>query len=440
MAVVASTLPDALDVLELQPLDFIGAGGQAAASDPAFYVEPPPRDEEGDGLPGPGPTERLREQLLAQRQNAKLFLSGHVGSGKSTQLNRLAADDGLRAAFSIVFLRVEAGLVPFLDAAQLLFHMAGALFEFGVREKLLGESGKWKGMLRDLDARLSGDKGISLKEGTTSVEINAFFFKVREDLKLSEHRRRQFRELGETQQTLLLDLLNALVLDLETTLLDRGQHRSLLMLVDDLDKVRGPEQQRDIFNTNLGLLFAPPFRALYTVPTGVVFGPSRAEVRRSLEHLYPVRVLDKAPDGFDPERAFIPGSDTFFRRAVDRRVDPRLFDDRAVRLAAIYSGGVLREFFRLLRSAVSVARHNKLDMVDDRAVRAAVRDERRRDTMGLLASDYEALLAIHRRHDMARDEERRYLDEARVLECYNDKTWYEVNPLLWKVIEPATPS
>jgi hypothetical protein len=435
MAQRANTLDDALDVLELQPLDFLGGEQQSPARDPAFYVEPPPRDDESDGLPGPGPAERLRDQLLSQHRPAKLFLSGHVGSGKSTQINKLAADSAIRGAFSVVLVRIEAGLVPFLDAAQLLFLMAGNILDFGVREHLLSEGGRWKGIVRDLDARLHGDKGVVAKEGAVSAEFNLLFIKIREDLKLSEQRRRQFREIGETQQSLLLDLLNALTLDIETTLTDQGKHHSLLLLIDDLDKVRGPEQQKDIFNTNLGLLHVLPFRALYTVPTGVVFGPSRAEVRRALEHLYPVRVLDKAPDGFDPEKAFIPDSDAFFRKALDQRVAPSLFEDAAVRLAAIYSGGVLREFFRLLRSAVGIARHNKLDLVDVRALRAAIRDERRRDTMGLYASDYQALLAIHETHDMAKDEERRYLDEARVLECYNDKTWYEVNPLLWKVLK-----
>lgn len=109
-----------------------------------------------------------------------------------------------------------------------------------------------------------------------------------------------------------------------------------------------------------------------------------------------------------------------------------------MRLAVIYSGGVLREFFRLLRSALGIARRNGLDVVDERALRATVRDERRRDTIGLYATDYQALRAIHTTHEMASDAERRYLDEARVLECYNDKTWYEVNPLLWKVIQEDT--
>jgi hypothetical protein len=434
MAQRAQTLADVPDFLDLEPLDFLGDRPKPA-TDPAFYIEPPARDDEGDGLPGLGPAERFRDHLLGQRQLAKLFLSGHVGSGKSTQINKLAADPALREAFSVVVLRIDAGLVAFLDAAQLLVLMAGAVFDFGQQERLLTEDARWKTVLRDLDAKIYGSAGVDAKEGVTSAELNLFFVKIRGDLKLSEQRRRQFRDLGETQQSVLLDLLKALTLDVESSLMRQGRHHSLLLLVDDLDKVRGPEQQRDIFDKNLDLLFIVPFRALYTVPTGVILGPSRAPLRRDVEHLYPVRVLDKAPDGFDPERAFLPGSDVFFRRALDQRIEPALIDDASARLAVIYSGGVLREFFRLLRSAASIARHNKLDMVDGRAVRAAVRDERRRETMGLYASDYEALQAIHHTHEMAKEEDRRYLDEARVLECYNDRTWYEVNPLLWKVLE-----
>lgn len=438
MAMIAKTLDEALEALELEPLDFSGKAGVRPASDPSYYEAPPPRDDDEDGLAGPGPTERIRDQLLQKRQHEKVFLSGHVGSGKSTELNKLMADPALSGAFAVVPLRIEAGLVPFLDAPQLLFLIAGALFDFGAREGLLTGLGKWRSILTDVETRLLGQAGVTAKEGALSVEMNFLFVKIREDLKLSEHRRKQLRELGETQQTLLLDLIDHIALDIESSLVQKQHYRTLLLLVDDLDKVREPEQQKNIFNVNLGLLFAPKLRAVYTVPSGVVFGPNRAEVRRSLEHLYPIRVLDKAPSSFDPERAFIPGSDKFFRRAVDKRVIPSLIEDGAVRLAVIYSGGVLREFFRLLRSALGIARRNGLDVVDERALRATVRDERRRDTIGLYATDYQALRAIHTTHEMASDAERRYLDEARVLECYNDKTWYEVNPLLWKVIQEDT--
>ena len=432
----AATLDETLDVLELLPLDFGGTdSGQPRdpAADPAFYVEPPAEGANEDALPAPSLAETLAGRLLGPRHGTCLFLSGHVGSGKSTQLSKLAANPGVRDAFSVVPLRIEAEYVAVLDTPLLLLLLSGAIHDFGHTQGLLSNGAAWRSILLDFNARVLGE---SSPVGGTSIEVNALIFKLRQELKFSEHRRRLLREVGETQHSLLVALLRSLTEDVATALVKRGSGRSLLLLVDDLDKVRSLPQQKELFDQNLSFLLNVPFHVLYTLPTGVVFGPNRVDVRRSLEHLYPMRVLDKSPKSFDPERAFLPGSDGFFRQAVDRRVEPRLFDDAAVRLAAIYSGGVLREFFRLLRTAVRLALHNKLDTVSAQAVRGAVRDERRRESLGLLTPDYGALRAIHETHGLATDEDRRYLDEGRVLECYNDKTWYEVTPLLWKLLEP----
>lgn len=431
-AKLAKTLDEALDVLDVVPLDFTGKPS-SPGSDPAFYTELPPPDHAD--LPGAGLAERLRRSLLG-RSSPKVFLAGHVGSGKSTQINLLATDARLQEAFSVIPLRLEPHLAPFLDAAQLLFLMAGAIFGFGSRQDLLKEGARWERILLDLDTRLNGDAGIIAREGKLTAQFDLFFVKIGGELQLSERRRKQFRELGETQETLFLDLLSALTLDIEETLVARGSHRSVLVLIDDLDKVSRAEQQKNIYDTNLGALLRVPFGVLYTVPTGVALGSSRPELRRTIEHLYPIRVLDKAPHGYEPERAFIPGSDVFFRDMLHHRVEPGLFDEEAIRLAAIHAGGVFREYFRLLRSAADLAQYHKLDRVDGRVLRAAVRDARLRESAGLLLPDMTALLTIHEKHALGGDEQRRYLDEGRVLECYNDQVWYEVNPLLWPVIRP----
>jgi hypothetical protein len=430
MAKRAETLDDVLDVLELTPLEPIRTEKSEAASDPSFYVDLP---DEGDG----GTlsiAESLADQLLTRRRDTVRFLSGHIGSGKSTQLNRLAADPKIQSAFSVILYRIESDHVAHLDSAQLLFLMASEIFRFGHEEGFLSQDGRWRKVLAELDTRLLGPTGVQAREGLVELQYDLVFLRLRQELKLSEQRRRQFREIGETNQTILLDLLKELTLDVERSVVKHGSGRTLLFIVDDLDKVRTVAQQEEIYQKNISLLLNVPFHALYTVPTGVVFGESRVVMRQSLDHVYPVRVLDKAPRSFDPEKAFIPGSDAFFREVIDRRADPALFDDDAVRLAAVYSGGVLRDFFRLMGSAVFRARKKKLPAVNAEAMHAAIRDERRRETMGLLAPDYEALRGIHETHALARPEDRRYLDEARVLEQFNDKTWYEVNPLLWKVL------
>jgi hypothetical protein len=357
-----------------------------------------------------------------------------VGSGKSTQVNRLAADPQIRQAFTVVQLRFEEQEWAFLDAAQVLFRMASALYEFGEAEGLLSQQGRWLKILKTLDEKLSGVAGLHAKDGAASLEVNAFFLKLRTDLKLSDARRRQFRAIGENQQSLLQDLIAELVDDIENNLVKKGRSGSLLMLLDDLDKVRGAEQQRDIFETNLSALFVPPVRALYTTPTAVAFGATRADIRQCLEHLYPVRTLRKAPETFDPTKAYVSDRFGYFLELLRHRVGPGLFDEESARLAAIYSGGVLRDFFHLLREGILIARYNELDTVDAVTMRETIRDARFRESAGLYAPDWDVLLGVHRTHAIS-EEHRRYLDLSRILECYNDEVWFEANPLLWLLLE-----
>lgn len=432
MLLPAAQLHDAIDRLAFDPIVF---DPDRANANPDFYVTLPPRDDAGDGVPGVGPTERLRRHLLGRSKITKVFLSGHVGAGKSTQINRLAADESLKKSFTVLTCRIEEGHRAFLDATQLLFLIVDAVFSFGLSGGFLDSEQAWQSKLKELNRQIFGDTGIQAKEGSVGAEWNLVFVKIKQDLKLSESRRELFRERGETLRSALLDALGEMLRSIEERLAAFHKPLRLLLLIDDLDKVREPSQHADIFNKNLELFLNLPLRILFTVPTGVVFGSSRAELRRSIEHLFPIRVIDKAPETYDPEKAFIQGSDAFFRDVVHKRIAKELITDKAIKLAAIYSGGVLREFFRLLQEAAIIADVNQFSQVDADSVQTAVREVRRRETMGLLEADYQAFAAIHRSHSLGSDDHRKYLTEGLVLECYNDRTWYEVNPILWKVLE-----
>lgn len=175
---------------------------------------------------------------------------------------------------------------------------------------------------------------------------------------------------------------------------------------------------------------------IYTLPAAVSFDPARRELHHAVEHLYPERVLDKARETFNPMSVFLDEAVPFFREALLRRVDARLFDEEAVRLAVAFSGGVVRDYFRLLKEATATAEQLGQDHVDEAAVRSAVRDERLRWTRTLDHEDYRALISVHRTHDRRDDERhRRLLDLGLLLECYNDDTWYDAHPLLWASLE-----
>lgn len=428
----ATTLVEALDALEPEPLAFQGNH----PSGEKLYIPPPARMDGDEGLRVAGPGETLLRALLDSTFSTKRFLSGHVGSGKSTELNRLAADERIQTAFFPILLEIEEGYRQNLNIAQLLYLMACELFAYADKNKLLSETDAWAAPFRDLDQRLFGEAGLRATQGTTGVELSLFFVKLRQELKFEEKWRRRFRELGETQLTLLLDLVRGLVLDIETTASRRGDGRSPLLLIDDLDKVSEPEPQEDVFRKNTSSLFSPPLRIVYTVPTGVAFERCPLPLRQTLVHLYPAPVLKKAPSSFEPEEAINEIGLHFLQTVLSSRVAPGLFDTEAIRKAAAYSGGVLRNFFWLLRTSIDIARDNDLQVVDGRVMRVAIKTLRLRESQALRGIHYKALAEVHRTNDLTGGADGSYLDDSRVIECFNDKIWYEANPLLWKLLEP----
>lgn len=430
----ATTLEQARKVLDPRPLDFREPNplGSKVASDPKFYTPPPPRRGEGN-FKLPGPIERLRQRLLSGTRDTKLFLSGHVGSGKSTELSRLAVDPKIKEQFSVLMFRFEEQEWATLDSSQILFRLAGALFEN--HKAVLSQQKRWKKVVAELDERIFQPMGIQGREGSLSLEFDLVLFKLKQELRLSEKARRQFRAFGETQQSLLQDFLAALVDDIENALRADGGPHELLIMVDDLDKVRGAAAQKEIFDTNLNALLAPPLRVVYTLPTAVLFGESRSDIRQNVEHLFPIRVLRKAPDTFKPEDAFIDERMGFFEAMLARRMDPEFIEPDAVRLAAMYSGGVLRDFVRLLRDGVQMATYNDQPVLDSIAMTYALNDARLKESVGLYVPDYEALAHAHRTNELRSAEDRRYLDMSRIIESFNGSAWFDAHPLLWKLLE-----
>ncbi|MCU0654241.1 MAG: hypothetical protein MUF64_02805 [Polyangiaceae bacterium] len=428
----ARNLSEAYRVLDPRPLDFSSRRGlDSVASDPSFYTPAP--TPQGAVRP-PSPIDGLIRAIRLASRYEKHFLCGHVGSGKSTELSKLAVNPDIKKRFEVVSLRIEEHEWATLDSMQLRFLIAEAIFRRYKQEITADER-----LMRSFSALSNAifqPMGLVTADGSASLEFDLLIVKLKQELKLSDKARRQFRELGETNRSLLQDLQTALTGAVEAQLsMHQDRPDRMLILVDDLDKVRNPEHQKEIFDTNLGAILAMSVDMVLTLPTGVLFGENRAEIRSSVTHLYPPRVLRKSPDCFDPDRAAFPDRLAYFQDLVDHRIEPGLIDPEAIRLAAIHSGGVLRDFFRLLRAGVDLADFNGLDRLDLVAMRIALDEARRNESIGLYTPDYETLLQVHLTNELPRPEDRRLLDLARVIECYNGSVWFEANPILWPLLE-----
>lgn len=432
----AKTLEQATRFLDPKPLDFSKRSpqGEDEATDRAFYA-PLPGMKGADGFKLPPRIEKMKGRLLSGTRNTKVFLSGHVGSGKSTELSRLMMEREIKDRFDVVPVVFEEQEWATLDSSQLLFRIAATLYTAYKDRLPKAKDSTWKKKLALLNERIFEPMGVQAKEGSLALEFDLVIFKLKQDLKFSEKARQQFREHGETHRSVLQDFIEALVDDIENALAEQEGPNELLLVVDDLDKLRTIEQHADVFDTNLPAILAPPVRILFTVPTAVRFADGvRAEIRQNAEDLFPVRVLKRAPETWDPEAAYTDEKIDFFHKVVGQRIEPDLILPDAIRLAAIYSGGVLRDFLRLLREGVMLALYNDLQVLDGVAMRYAIEEERRRESIGLYTPDYEALVHIHRHNALRTVEDKRYLALARVLEFWNGKVLFDAHPLLWFAI------
>lgn len=383
------------------------------------------------------PLGKLKRRLLLADETARFFLSGHVGSGKSTELARLASDPAILRRFTVVRFRFEEGEAPHLDSRQVLFRVAAELFARGSGMRALESRRSWAPVLGQLDGVLHGAKGAQVKEVSTSAEINLFFGKVRSELKLSEGQRKRFREFGETEVTLLRDLVDKIADDLRAGLAAAGEPARLLVVIDDLDKVREPEAQRELFDTGLSTLFAPRCAMVLTLPGAVTFGGIRPQLRDATDHVRPIQVLATRSSEQSPEEAAHAAGIAWMVQLARTRVPVAQAPDEALAVAALYSGGVARDMFHILREAALNALMRDLPAISKAHVDRAVHDHRVKLQYGIYPADWELLRSIRGGHQLPSMDAAALLDRSVVLEYNHDDLWFDVTPALWPLLEKA---
>lgn len=420
----AQTLSDAIAVLTPEPLD-------EAHED--WYVGNPTSTPGGHMVP---PLGMLRASLIRARDAERLFLSGHIGAGKSTELKRLLRDPAIRRRYFVVDFKLADEEIPEVTSAHLLFIIAAELYKHANAQDLLKRGHKrWEAMLKRIDERFFGPKGVAAKEGSLELKFNLLFVELRQQLKLVESKRKEFRSFAESDATILVDLINALAEDAQLTLLEQSLPEQVLVVIDDIDKVRSASQIDDIFNKNLALLRAPRIPMLMTLPANITFGGPTTELGANITHIRPAQVLGKVAT-MDPLAAADPAGTEYLRRVLGQRVRDGLFDPEVVRHAAVYSGGVLRAFFELLRNAaIRAADLYGLTTVNTVTFNDQLEDEKNNLARATYPADRAVLAAIHRSHELPDRTALGLMTASLVLEYNHAGIWWEANPLLWHVLK-----
>ena len=402
-------------------------------------------------MAGDDPVELMARAIEWTPGGSVQLLSGYRGTGKSTELMRLA--ERLQGSGFLVFrCDIEDYLnmsVP-VDISDFLMAISGAFGDAVAETNFLHDhpahEGYWERLVnfftRTELVDVSASLGIPVSLGSDVVSAN-----IKANLKsdpsfkqrLQEHMAGHLGALVNDVHDYFESCIGALKEHL-------GSGREVVLLIDSIEHFRGTHinaqvvqsSVEDLFVSHSERLHLPHLHVVYTVPPhlkirysnlGALYEPGGVRLLPALKLRN--RNGEISREGYDAMEQVVEARGDWQRLLGQRSVLDRLIQN---------SGGHLRDLLRLL--AEVLRRANELP-VPDSTVDAAI-NQVRTEFLPIADDDARWLAGIARSHQTALPNTGKLPDLARFFDthlalCYrNGDEWYDVHPLVSEyVIEQA---
>jgi hypothetical protein len=374
----------------------------------------------------------------AEGQYSPIVLSGHRGSGKSTELRQL--EQALGSSCFMLYLDVTDFLDPQdIDYTDLFLLVCRQILEslhekkVSLSESLLRDVEKWF-----MDVTKETEESVKLSAGvitgaTAGVEIPfiaRLFAKLTADAKAGSSRTTSTRQELDRQFSGLSSSTNVLLTAASQALRDANKPYQLLIVFDNLDRLP-PKKSEELFFGHGSQLQEMACHAVYTVSIDTYYS------RRHLASIFPNHQiipnvkLRASKSSSEPNR---PGIDALLQ-VIQKRLSVRVLPQPST-LAEEFvrrSGGSIRQLIRLLREAVQSAQARGLAIIDNEALEDGARFIQQDYERMLEPSDYKLLAHTHGTKSIEKDvATMQLLSNLAILEYNGKELWHDVNP----VIEP----
>ncbi|MBK6528328.1 MAG: ATP-binding protein [Deltaproteobacteria bacterium] len=372
----------------------------------------------------------------ARRGNYRTVLfSGHVGSGKTTELRWLTKQLEMEKegrCFHVLWVDALEYLdINSVQLPEFLIALFNAIVDDPLLRPIVGASATAKKLWRSIRDWLK-PLGVELE-----VEIPVGVAKLKAKVKTEFGLQQKLREKLRERVTELMSDLSDLLFDLRGGL--AKQHiDDLVIVADNLEKIvldeldhQGAKNTHDLFFIEqLPTVQRLKAHIVLTVPVSLHF--THARLRQVF--LNPtVKVLPMIPVHMprEPRKPHARGI-AVLKTLLATRVDTALLfvDDAALTRAIELSGGVIRDLFRIVLESLSLKPEMGLAVAD---VENGVKD---------IVSSYERMLQgkgyLPQLHEIAacscfpvgfEEADRNALLHSMVVLEYNGETWYDVHPL-----------
>ena len=438
MKVPATTLEEAYAAVELFPLE---------SGDPRYVDCAQVRG---------GPDTRLDEvmgwRIEVAKQPVHQLLSGHRGCGKSTELLRLAQRLRDKGYFVIYFAAdedIDVGDVEYTDVLlSIVKRLERALAEEGievdpelVRSILLWFAEVVYGWTdeREVERILEAEFGLGAMAPLPLIA--KMLARLTGHIKTGRQVRREVRLKLDPQISQLLERANLFIHSALTDLKKKGW-KDLVILIDNLDRIAlrvldertGRTSHDAVYLEHADQLKALDAHIIYTVPISMFYSLKATQLTGAFpKHFILPMIKVQEEDGRPCEEGI-----AILREVAEKRIDvERLFAPGVVEYLAAKSGGMIRDFIRLLGYTIEMAsaRGGKLPIEKTIAEGAF---QRLVNEYGRMVPDehFPLLARVHREKRVKNDASHQaMLYNLSVLEYLDGERWCDVHPAVLELRE-----
>lgn len=355
-----------------------------------------------------------------------MLFTGHKGSGKSTEVNKLCSE--LDGEFFIV--KVSFKNRPDVDYIDVLLKAAMSLFKTATDEAIIKKyiGHKVEDLLNELylfvHHTIYGDIDFSknLELATSaSAKINLLAVEFEAKFEAEPQSRKAFKDHIEKILSELIDKINMM-----SERIREDTHRPVLFIFEEADKI-DLKNAEEIFYKHSNTLVNIRASAIYIIDVSLRYNTDFAITKASFSNCYCLPNIKLVARNNEPvtENAFL------LEKIIDNRVEGDFFEVDAKEKLIQSSGGLIRTLIVLIQSAAATAHIANSPKITVSHVEYAI-SRQKGDFIGMLKSkDYPVLANLHRTKALSSDEENQnLLQSTALLEYDNGELWCDVHPII----------
>ena len=358
-------------------------------------------------------------------QTLKLFLSGHRGTGKTTELLKLKNEIDKTSCYFTIFCdlsdeELDVNNIDFVDIVILILEkLIKALKDkdIDIPKANIEPFYEWYNQ-RITEINKATDESASIEvEGKVGIDLFSLFSlvsKTKGKLSGSNSTKETIRRVFINKFSDFSQKFNELLLDIKAYLEEKEIAKDLLFIIDGFEKIGSYEDRKKILIDNSNKFVEIKANMIITLPIELFSEVGR--LKEFARHIsFPLITLDEE-------------SKKRFKEFIYKRIDEKLFEDEKVVEEIIkYGAGSPRETLKIIAEAYIQANEEMLDLKSIKDAQSSISDE----MIKYLNKDEISLLKdIDKNHKALFSENLAKLLVKKIVLEYDDGLEKKINPIL----------